>query len=81
MPDLLVIDDTPITTNEQNAHNTHKPGRKPQTKENRKDHKMKKLVLAAAATLITVSAYANPVAIQDKTQLVDFNSSRTADSR
>ncbi|MEL6921146.1 MAG: hypothetical protein AAFO77_08990 [Pseudomonadota bacterium] len=42
---------------------------------------MKKLVLAAAATLITVSAYANPVAIQDKTQLTDFNSSRTADSR
>ena len=42
---------------------------------------MKKLVLAAAATLITVSAYANPVFIQDKTQLSDFNSSRTADSR
>ena len=42
---------------------------------------MKTLILTGAAALITVSAYANPVAIQDKTQLVDFNSSRTADSR
>ena len=42
---------------------------------------MKTIILTAAAALITVSAYANPVAIQDKTLLSDFNSSRTADSR
>ncbi|MEL6435488.1 MAG: hypothetical protein AAFP99_01710 [Pseudomonadota bacterium] len=42
---------------------------------------MKTIVLAAMASLIAVSAFANPVSIHDKTQLVDFNSSRTADSR
>ncbi|MEL6921145.1 MAG: hypothetical protein AAFO77_08985 [Pseudomonadota bacterium] len=42
---------------------------------------MKTLILTAMASIIAVSAYANPVAIQDKTQLTDFNSSRTADSR
>lgn len=42
---------------------------------------MKSIILAAAAAMITVSAYAAPVDIQDKTLLSDFNSSRTADSR
>ncbi|MEO0545286.1 MAG: hypothetical protein AAFY99_15865 [Pseudomonadota bacterium] len=42
---------------------------------------MKTLILTAAAAMITVSAYAAPVDIQNKTLLTDFNSSRTADSR
>ena len=42
---------------------------------------MKTFILAAAAAMITVSAYASPVDVQDKTLLTDFNSSRTADSR
>ena len=42
---------------------------------------MKTFILTAAAAMITVSAYATPVAIHDKALLPDFNSSRTADSR